>query len=846
PDNIVTFSVDVALNGDAPALKSRLRLRAQPTPTAASNLYCSNLFNFDADGAVRLGDSAIKLTKLSMDFTTLTVSLDTKSGILYAFDNDGNFLAKTELTLSKDSKVFTYSEYVSYCSTYIIDWYSSPIEGNGELRIDNIIVSGGFPEGAVLPDESAPNAIVYRGVGIMPFGTRYYYNPKETTPLPVLADETGKEFYGWYSDSNFESPIYEIPAGQTGPFYVYARWKSEWIEDFNEIIVNAYTNEDGTEYQNDTDNGVNYNANKNNSTVIKTVLDENGGQYLYWSSKKYANMQPTGKLVNFIGDDTSATFRMKLATDNDTASSQIVVRLQGASSSVTFILFQTNAQGQILLNNNKKFVIGNLSNTFTEIIVSVDFANATLTAYNTDGSVIITENGTQAIITNLAIPKGSTAESFLDFKNEISSGFVFLNAYADTEKETALRVDDIIINSGSYVMKKFTADATDIVYDGLGSANLPFGSPMNYDRELGTDLPQNVESGTELEIFAGWFLDKEFTKPITRIKAGTLGAIKVYAKWISYTEAQNAIIYNGIELNELPEGTNYYHSPMDKTSLPLIADKNGMEFCGWYTESTFQNQIYEVPAGCTSQFNVYARWKTEWIEDFDDVTVDAYTNADGTDYKNDSDNGINYYANKNFSTVIKTVDDGNGGQYLFWSSKKYANMQAIGNLTNFIGDDTSATFRIKLATVDDKVPSQIVVRLQGASSNITFVLFQTNVQGKILLNNNKNFVIGTLSNEFTEFIVTVDFFNATLTAYNTDGSVVITESGVPAIITDLAIPKGSTAESFLDFRNEISSGFVFMNAYADTVNDTALRVDDIIINSGYYNMKSCNKETGEG
>ena len=840
-DGFVTFSLDVALADDSATINSQFQLRGYPTDVTKLEPYRTNIFTFKLDNSVLLGGLITPIANLTTEFTRLTATIDFNNGMLYAFDKDGNFLAKTELPLSKESKEYSLQEYVNLCSKVVFCWYSYHNEaGQGALKIDNLTVTAGLPVGALLPDESAPNAIVYRNAGVLPAGSLHYYNADKPTPLPIPNSTDGMEFYGWYSDPDFETPVYEVPAGQVGPYTVYARWKTEWCEDFSGSTVDAYTNADGTEFKNDSENGISYYANKNFDTVIKTVDDGAGGKYLYWSSKKYANMQVAGKLTNFIGGDTCATFRIKLAIDGDTSPSQILVRLQGASSpNFEFVLFQTNAQGKILLNNKSNLVIGTLSSEFTEIIVTVDFFNATLTAYNPDGSVVITESGVPAVITDLAVPKNATSDNFLNLKNEIMTGFVFMNAYAETQKKTALLVDDLMICSGQYGMKKFTADANDIIYEGVDSGKLPKDAPKNYDRNNGTVLPQNVDSGNELKTFDGWYLDKEFTKPISEISAGTLGIVTVYAKWLLYSDAPNAIIYNGIELNELPSGTHFYHSPDNSTPLPVIPDiSDKCIFGGWYEDENYTKRIYEVPAGLTSPYTVYIRWIKIWKEDFSNSTVDAYTNADGTEFKNDSENGISYYANKNFDTVIKTVDDGAGGKYLYWSSKKYANMQVAGKLTNFIGGDTCATFRIKLAIDGDTSPSQILVRLQGASSpNFEFVLFQTNAQGKILLNNKSNLVIGTLSSEFTEIIVTVDFFNATLTAYNPDGSVVITESGVPAVITDLAVPKNATSDNFLNLKNEIMTGFVFMNAYAETQKKTALLVDDLMICSGSYSKE---------
>ena len=69
---------------------------------------------------------------------------------------------------------------------------------------------------------------------------------------------------------------------------------------------------------------------------------------------------------------------------------------------------------------------------------------------------------------------------------------------------------------------------TSLIFYYTNAGRLPEGTESFYFNETGLVLPIPTKSGST---FAGWFLDKDYTVPITEIPAGSTENYTVYAKW---------------------------------------------------------------------------------------------------------------------------------------------------------------------------------------------------------------------------------------------------------------------------------------------------------------------------
>lgn len=590
----VTFRLDIALDGDAPPISSAFRLRGNRG--ANSGGVSSNktvpVFSVTSSGNINLGGSAANtIAVLTKEFQTFTFSVDFSAELIYAFDTEGNIISKMALKLPKafreefpNPDEVTVQDYLEGLF-YIFDWYTGTQSSSDHaLRIDNIKVTGGLPKNAVIPDESAPNAIIYHNLGgaRLPVGAPYYYDAENGTALPESCISSSEhEFLGWYSDENFTKQIFSVPAGLTSQFNVYARWRMEMKENYEGEEFEGfdiYCPDAETDKKNQAINGFSYEINKKTGAGFKTVKDGEN-TYLVWTpGSADPILRVHGCLNNYIGAEKSVTYKVSLALEEGMTPSATTFRVQQVSSK-SFPVFTTNTNGDILLGGKSNLKIGTLSSEFTDLIITVDFLNATMTAYNADGSVAKNPDTGENLTMAISKPSASEAKDLVDFISYTAYAFSWQDSTAK-DVVSAIRIDDVAVISGPYIIEVMDPDSTNIYYKNLGSASLPEDAPKEYDTEKGSDLPILSDSATGK--FAGWYLDALYTEKIDAIPAGTTGPVVVYAKWLpKYVETFEDV--------EVPEGTekitlnevHYISSKKDGASVMTEKDAGGNTYLVW-------------------------------------------------------------------------------------------------------------------------------------------------------------------------------------------------------------------------------------------------------------------------
>lgn len=113
--------------------------------------------------------------------------------------------------------------------------------------------------------------------------------------------------------------------------------------------------------------------------------------------------------------------------------------------------------------------------------------------------------------------------------------------------------------------------------------------------------------------FEGWFLDAEYTKPVTSIDAYTCEDVTVYAKW---KEASFSVLYYMGEAEkssykvENPNPSEYTYS-----KEIILADAStedpAFTFEGWFTDSLFTKQIKSISATASGDIILYAKWSVK-------------------------------------------------------------------------------------------------------------------------------------------------------------------------------------------------------------------------------------------
>ena len=472
--------------------------------------------------------------------------------------------------------------------------------------------------------EQARNSVIYEyldGAELPEDAPAFFPTPDAELPIPV--SPKGYEFAGWYADKYFTKPVFSLPTEEGEGIVLYARWKMVSTEDFEdeEDVINSYCPDDQTTGVNlVTNDGLSLEFNKKAGAGFYTEADASGNTYLKWvGGQKDPIVRMSKSLTNWIGRETTVTYTVSLARMAGEQVMKSAFRVQQTASQ-SCVVFTTTSDGKILLCGKEDLVVGELTEVLTKYIFTVEFISdpeetdltkqtITVSARCEDGEIAKTKDGTPLIVTGIPVPKKANAtdnaENTVEYISKTNYAFSWQNT--SNGAQGVLLFDDISVISGYYVTDHYPEDATNILYKGLDGASLPTDAPTSYDRATGTALPTDIKHADPKLVFGGWYTDKERTNRIYEIEAGTTGAVKLYAKWVPYTEADNAIIYNIPSGTSLPDDTVYLYNNDAPTLLPTPITSSLYKFAGWYLDAEFTEKVTEVPQGTTGKFTVYAK-----------------------------------------------------------------------------------------------------------------------------------------------------------------------------------------------------------------------------------------------
>lgn len=194
-------------------------------------------------------------------------------------------------------------------------------------------------------------------------------------------------------------------------------------------------------------------------------------------------------------------------------------------------------------------------------------------------------------------PLTYTVEDEIVFENPTKRGYEFMGwTYPGQDTNTF----DVVIPKGTIDNRIYTAHWKIIVYtisyelDG-GAAE---GNPATYTVEDAIVFKDAAKNGY---MFAGWFLDAEFTKKAPGIAKGSIGNITVYAKFLEIYKV-TYVLDGGINGNNPVEFT--VESAFDFQA----ASKHGYTFKGWFADKAMTKEIKGIAKGTTGNVTVYAKF----------------------------------------------------------------------------------------------------------------------------------------------------------------------------------------------------------------------------------------------
>ncbi len=728
-DTALTYQIDLAIDGENPAMKSTFYLRENATNTRLS------LFSITEAGNVMFGGTT--LFKLTESFQRIIITVDFKAGTLTAYNLFGDELGQKSFSVSANttSGATTTEEWLHYFK-YTFNWYFGKGGEADSILIDNIKVTcGGYDADDISIPEGQARIIYNTNGGTLPDGYPLVFTAGKPTELPKPTIDNGT-FLGWYTSPDFLSgtEISVIDTDVAEPIEIYAKYfVTIFAQDFEDEAVNA----DDTSII--TIGGIQYQLKDKTGSTAKSVTDEKGNTYIRVES---TDADPALNNHTALGSMLAAgggkiTFTLKLGTLENGKVGVSRFRIRNSSSSDTLIVFATNAKGEVLLNGDSTKIITTLTTELQEIIITVDANAATLTAYTSSGREI----------TSKAV-SAPTASTITDFAKWLDACPQLFNWYVT--KNSGFIVDDINVYTGAYVLPE-------------------------------EEQPENI----------------------VKINYQTSGGL----------------------FAEEPEK---YVSNLEDFTLPTDITNGNYSFCGWYTSPNFEagTEITAVQKG-TSEITVYARW-------IYNVAMDDFTgkNFSVTSVDENGTGASDYFTfNTNGKTdaYAKTVTDENGNTYVEFASSSVGD-PAINSKGISLGDaadlrEGKVTFTVDLALVEGKACVKSAFRLRGKDSKDCVSVFGTSAEGYVSFSGTEGSVrIATLGTEFTRIAVTVDIFEATMTAYSLYGEEIAT--------VNIGIPS-STASNYESFAQWFDAIVIPVN-WQSFKGDGAFKVDNLCVYFGDY------------
>lgn len=142
--------------------------------------------------------------------------------------------------------------------------------------------------------------------------------------------------------------------------------------------------------------------------------------------------------------------------------------------------------------------------------------------------------------------------SSITLHDPTKSGYAFDGWFLDEAFQTQIEsFEDIETVDEITIYAKFTPIEYSIVY--ISQANNSGINPTTYTIESNFTLNDVVCDGYTFE---GWFLDEQFTQPISSIQPGNIGNLTLYAKEVLTQYAINYVLNGGENNNNNPTHIN--------------------------------------------------------------------------------------------------------------------------------------------------------------------------------------------------------------------------------------------------------------------------------------------------
>lgn len=458
------------------------------------------------------------------------------------------------------------------------------------------------------------------------------YRRGGTTVLPI-STKTGYTFNGWYEDINFAESKYieKITNTYEQDIDIYAKWTPINYNitynlnggTNNSDNPNSYTIEDSFEFKTPTKAGYTFAGWYTNKTFSKQITNIEEGTI--GNKTVYAKWTLNGYKIKY---ELNGGINNKDNPENYSVENKIELK-DPSKAGYTFIGWYINDKKVSVLN-------GQYSNDLT-IIAKWESVRHKINYELIDGK------------NNSENPSDYTVEDYIEFKEPTKNGYVFSGWYSDKEYTKEIKSISKGTNIDITIYAKWEPVKYNIKYElngGIINTNI-----NSYTIEDTINLPIPTRQGY---IFDSWYSDKALTQKASTIAAGTTDDKIYYAKW---TVRKYNITYN------LNKGTNPSTAATGGTiessvTLPTPT-RTGYKFAGWYTDSSFTNQIGFISEGNINDVVLYAKWSKIVVKQPTKIKVTKKgknkINVKFKKAKNVSGYEITYATNKKLNKNVKTI-----------------------------------------------------------------------------------------------------------------------------------------------------------------------------------------------
>lgn len=432
----------------------------------------------------------------------------------------------------------------------------------------------------------------------------YYTVSTETITLKEPTRE-GYVFGGWYTDGLFTNVITQIPKGSYSNIIVYAKWE--------EILYTVTFNSMGG-------TAIEPKIVKFNGQVeMPTAPIKNG--YTFYAWYKEESFTNEWNFSSVVTEDTTLYAKYNLVNY------AINYNLDGGTNNSENITDYTIETETIILKTPTKdgFTFGGwytdslFSNEITEIAKGTYGEINLYAKWESFSELIPHETFTytrDGVITGLS----DLTETRPEIPSEIYG--IKITAIADDAFKNNTTISMVIINEGvlsigNNAFSGCTNLSRVLIYsmDTIGE-NAFSGCSKLTRISFSTSMPAPIK------VLIDYSNGDRFTCEYSSIKDSL-------ADYLVDNYTKVTFIYDSYVINyNLNGGINNSANPdtyiVDEKTITLEnPTKEGYVFKGWYTESTFENQISEISNGAYGIYNLYAKWGTD--SDEDDPSIFSYT-----------------------------------------------------------------------------------------------------------------------------------------------------------------------------------------------------------------------------